>query len=87
MITSCVNCEKKNTCQELCPEAEKFVNQDAPNYHKPGELHFTPIEKEIVTLLMQGKNRRQIRNRLHLSPVALRMHIKRLRKKRNTIVL
>ena len=27
-MTICTECDKRSTCQELCPEAEEYVNQD-----------------------------------------------------------
>jgi DNA-binding CsgD family transcriptional regulator len=84
----CNECKRRNKCTKLCNEAKEYADQDKPNYHKPGEgIHFTPVERKIVTLVMSGKNRRQIRNLLKLSAIALRAHIKRLRKKRDMIVL
>jgi len=84
----CTTCTKRPHCETLCPEAELYGKQDEPNYHKSGDgTHFTPMEKKIVTLIMKGKTRAQIRKALKLSPDALRAHVKRLRKKRDQIVL
>jgi DNA-binding NarL/FixJ family response regulator len=84
----CAECDKRNICTELCEAAEKYVNQDKPDYwHKRSEVHFTPMEKQIVTLVMKGKTRVQIRKTLKLSVGALRAHVKRLKKKRDQIAI
>jgi DNA-binding NarL/FixJ family response regulator len=83
----CQECPNKPLCKRLCPEAEFYVNQDNPNYHKEGDLHFTPIEKKILTLLMKGKTKDQIRETLKLSVHGLNVHIGNLKKKSQDIVL
>lgn len=84
----CNECLKRNACTELCEEAEKYANQDKPNYHKGYDsVHFTQMEKRILTLITDGKTRRQIRNILKLSPHTLRTHLYNLRTKRQGIVL
>jgi len=83
----CQECPNRPLCKRLCPEAELYVNQDNPNYHKEGDLHFTPIEKKILGLLSRGKTREQIREVLKLSTDALSWHIRNLRKKAEDIVL
>ncbi len=85
----CDECQKRDFCMSLCPEAELYVKQDsnAANYHKAGDLHFTPTEKKILSLLAKGKGRPQIRNYLKLSINALEFHISNLRKKAEGIVL
>lgn len=83
----CDTCGRQEFCSELCKEAENFANQDQPNYHKPGDFHFTPSEKSILMLLMGGKTRQQIAKRLKLSKDSLRHHLCNLRKKRDVIDL
>lgn len=83
----CQECPNKPLCKRLCPEAEMYVNQDNPNYHKEGDFHFTPIEKKILRLLGRGKTREQIREALELSANTLEVHIHNLRKKAEDIVL
>jgi len=83
----CNICGRQDFCSELCKEAEDFANQDQPIYHKAGGFHFTPSEKSILTLLMEGKTRQQIAKRLKLSKDSLRHHFCNLRKKHDAIDL
>jgi DNA-binding NarL/FixJ family response regulator len=85
--TLCNYCTKRELCTGLCPEAEAYANQDAGEYHKPGEVHFTPTEKRILSLLASGRTRKQIGYYLKLSAHALEEHISNLRKKAQYIVL
>ena len=83
----CRECPKRDSCLKLCKKAEVYVGQDNPNYHRPGELHFTSTERKILHALLDGKSRKQIRESLNLSAVTFRKHIENLRKKREGIVL
>ena len=84
----CNECDRRNTCKTLGKDAEEYTHQDDPNYHKPGEgLHFTPIEKKILTLLSRGRSKEYIRECLKLSVHGLNVHISNLRKKSQEIVL
>lgn len=84
----CNECNKRDLCTSLCPEAEVYVNQDAPNYHRAGEgVHYTPREKQILALLAKGNTKALIRKYLKLSVPALNFHIINLRKKSKDIVL
>jgi DNA-binding NarL/FixJ family response regulator len=84
----CSECDKRNACDTLCEEAKEYAEQDAPNYHKPGEgTHLTPTEKKILSLLARGRTREQIRNHLKLSVNTLEVHIHNLKKKAEEIVL
>ena len=82
----CNDCPQRDLCTSLCPEAEAYTNQDAPNYHKANDsLHFTPLETKIIRLLGRGKTKAQIRKYLKLSIDALNSHIYRLCKKSDDI--
>lgn len=60
----CQECPKKESCIELCNEAEAYVSQDAPVIHFPDEFHFTPLEKKILQFLLTLLNRREIRHEI-----------------------
>ena len=84
----CNECDKRDLCVSLCPEAEAYANQDDPNYHKAGEgVHFTPREKQILALLAKGNTKALIRKYLKLSVHGLNVHISNLRKKSQDIDL
>ena len=83
----CQDCPNSNSCLKLCRKAEVYVDQDAPDYHIAGAIHFTRIEKKILHALLDGKSRKQIRKQLNLSAVTMRKHIENLRKKREAIDL
>ena len=93
----CQECSKKETCQELCPEAEIYVDQDRipqaeltvgfdiTNYIEPlsfvSSIHLTKKEKEILTLLGKGLGRGDVCQLLEMSRDTFRVHIANLKKK------
>lgn len=94
----CDDCNKRNLCNSLCPEAELYVNQDhipqrempigLPKYSKPSieqvsNILLTKREKEIVTLLGSGLSRADVCQLLKISRESLRKHIQRINKKRH----
>lgn len=84
----CIECDKRNICTELCGAADKYADQDKPNYHKPGEgVHFTPMEKKVLDGLARGKTREGIAKALKITRKQLKDHIYNLRQKRRLIVL
>jgi len=94
----CNECDKRGLCKCLCPEAEAYVNQDwvgqkelvvggTPEDYAEwpegeAKTSFTPMEKKILTRLTEGKTREQIAQELDITRNSLRMHIKRLKRKR-----
>ena len=91
----CAECEKREYCSELCPEAELYVKQDTvpqreqptgfPGFKKLPELkantHLTRMEKEILTLLGRGLRRSDVCQLLNITPLNLRVHLAHAKKK------
>ena len=92
----CQECPKKSECVELCVEAELYVAQDHVGRDElPTEdvdciidwpepiknIHLTPREMEIVTLLGRGLSRGDICELLDITRNHLRTHINRMYKK------
>ena len=83
----CQDCPDRNSCLKLCPEAEVYVDQDAPIVHLPDDFHLTKMEVQIVRFFMQGKTRSAIAEMLNISRDALDKHISRMKKKSDLIDL
>jgi len=92
----CDECSKREVCMVLCDEAEEYVNQDEVSqreliiglpYIRPlkigPNIYLTPKQKEIVTLLGKGLNRTEVCQMLGITRLALRLHIHRMKEKRN----
>ena len=93
----CQDCPDRNSCLKLCSEAEAYVGQDdiyqreltIPNIKYNNFSHFEPIpnvhlskrEKQILTLLGMGLDRRDISKLLKISRDNLRDIIRRIKKK------
>ena len=68
-MTICTECDKRSTCQELCPEAEEYVNQDYVD------------QKEIQTsvdMLDMLPNLRMFRSKKEYTPRELKVLILQL---------
>jgi len=82
-------------CSSLCPEAELYVKQDYVGQrekpiglprHRPfpnivREAKLTKLEVKILTLFLEGKNRKQVCKVLNISRHSLRVHLTNIRKK------
>jgi len=49
----CKTCKKRSTCTSLCPEAEKYVNQD---YVRRKEITFTELGIDIDSIKKSDSN-------------------------------
>ena len=84
----CNECKKRNSCSMLCEDAQIYVNQDRPNYHRSGDhLHFSDREKRILRLLAQGKARNEIAQAIGITRRQLKDSLIYLEKKGRMIVL
>lgn len=85
----CQECPQKNLCSSLCPEAELYAKQvEVPQKEKTIGLvrygkfpdpmkKLSKREKQIVTLLANGRTRKEICQLLEISTQNLRMIISR----------
>jgi len=89
-------CPTRDNCTALCDEAEAWANQDYVGQREKtigitqakensvemwSNVFLTKTEREIVTLLGRGLNRRDVCQILNMTRDCLRNHIKRMRKK------
>lgn len=58
----------------LAPEIGKALVQDANKPPRPGH-DLTPREHEVLALLVEGLNNRQIAEQLHVSPSTIKSHV------------
>ena len=93
----CQDCPKKESCRELCEEAEAYVGQDytaqreltigvpepAPWPVQVSNVYLTKREREILTLLGRGLTRSDVCKVLEISKTNLRVHIRNMRRKIN----
>lgn len=93
----CQDCQDRNSCLKLCPEVEVHVNQDnvyqreltLPNIsynnlsycEQISNVRLSKREKQILTLLGMGLDRRDISKLLKISRDNLRDIIRRIKKK------
>ena len=93
----CQDCPKRSMCEELCPDAERYVGQDEVVQREkpiglprtkgfPDLVSNTPLtkkERQIVTLLRSGLDRGEVCQLIGITRHALREAIRRLKKKRD----
>ena len=96
MIGLCTDCPHREICSDLCPEAELYAKQDevpqreltvgTPWHGKwpdPREKSlFTKRERQVLTRLIDGKNREEIAAELNTPLKNISNIISRIRKKK-----
>jgi DNA-binding transcriptional ArsR family regulator len=103
VVGLCTTCPSRSICGTLCPEAELYAKQDEveqreltigiPEYGRspwedsPDKPMFTRKERNILLRLLEEKSREEICQELGITQEALRMHLMRLKKKRNKKLL
>ena len=99
-MSLCYECDKRDLCTSLCPEAEAYVNQDEVSQRElniaspSGGKWPEPIEKSLLTkrelqvirALADGKDINKIATELKTNRENIKKIIGRMRKKNEVII-